>query len=238
MEVVGALILFILFIFVYLIIAEVFVTLFRITGLTDEKARFQVISMLTNSGYTTREAELVVNDRTRRKLSRFVMMFGYAFTVTIVSTVVNIFLQFRRSFTGSAVAFIPMISVILLAAWFVKKNHWINRLTDRLIKRFADKLISTGNSNTIIIIDEYGDLVIAKIYLKVIPAELKDKRLSLLGLKENKEIKILLKKNEQGEAVLDINSPLSPNDTIVVMGDEKKIRQLFTMREARKKTIL
>ena len=51
MEIVGSIILFMIFIFAYLIIVEIFVVLFKLTGLSGEKARFQVISMLTNSGY-------------------------------------------------------------------------------------------------------------------------------------------------------------------------------------------
>ena len=48
--------LFTFMIIVYWIISELFTILFRLTGLPDEKARFQVISLLTGSGFTTRES--------------------------------------------------------------------------------------------------------------------------------------------------------------------------------------
>ena len=83
MNLTGAFILFGIFIFGYMAIAEVFTVLFRLTGLTREKARFQVISMLTNSGYTTSESELITQSKVRRRLARLTMLFGYSFTVTI-----------------------------------------------------------------------------------------------------------------------------------------------------------
>lgn len=97
MGLIGAVLLFFLFILVYVMIAEIFTVLFRLTGLTEEKAKFQVISMLTNSGYTTQESEVIATSKIRRKLAQITMVFGYAFTVTIVSSVVNIFLALKKT---------------------------------------------------------------------------------------------------------------------------------------------
>ncbi|WP_067139011.1 hypothetical protein [Oceanivirga salmonicida] len=231
MEILGAIILFILFVFIYTIIAEVFVTLFRITGLTEEKARFQVISMLTNSGYTTREAEIVVNSKIRRKLARYVMMFGYAFTVTIVSTVVNIFLQFRNTITWSVIAFIPMIVGIIITTWFVKKSRWLNNLVDKFILKITSKYLYNQYSNPIIIIDDYGDMVMARVILKIMPKELKDIELSKSNIKSEHGLNILLRKTSTGESLPDANTVFNVGDSIVVVGDEKKIREIFNIKE-------
>ena len=55
--------LFALIILVYWVISELFAMLFRFTGLPDEKARFQVISLLTGTGFTTRESEMILSTR-------------------------------------------------------------------------------------------------------------------------------------------------------------------------------
>ena len=47
--------LFALVILGYWVISELFAMLFRFTGLPDEKARFQVISLLSGCGFTTHE---------------------------------------------------------------------------------------------------------------------------------------------------------------------------------------
>ena len=62
MHIYSALILFSLIILIYLIITELFTILFRFTGLPDERARFQVISLLTGCGFTTKESELFLSN--------------------------------------------------------------------------------------------------------------------------------------------------------------------------------
>ncbi|MBR2000686.1 MAG: potassium transporter TrkA, partial [Firmicutes bacterium] len=81
----GALLMFVLLIMFYIVIADIITIFFRLAGMTEEKARFQVISLLTNSGFTTQESEAVVNSKIRRRLATATMIFGYAFTVTILS---------------------------------------------------------------------------------------------------------------------------------------------------------
>ncbi len=61
-----ALSLFSVIILIYLVITELFTILFRFTGLPDERARFQVISLLTGCGYTTKESEMFLSNRRRR----------------------------------------------------------------------------------------------------------------------------------------------------------------------------
>ena len=50
MNIYLALTLFSLIILIYWVISELFTMLFRFTGVPDEKARFQVISLLTGCG--------------------------------------------------------------------------------------------------------------------------------------------------------------------------------------------
>ena len=69
MNIYAALVLFSIIILVYWIITEWFTILFRFTGLPDEKARFQVISLLTGCGYTTRESEMFLSSRRWRRKS-------------------------------------------------------------------------------------------------------------------------------------------------------------------------
>ena len=65
--------LFSLIVLLYWVITELFGIFFRFTGLPDEKARFQVISLLTGCGFTTRESEMILSNRPRRRLARITM---------------------------------------------------------------------------------------------------------------------------------------------------------------------
>ncbi|MBU4542150.1 MAG: hypothetical protein KJ774_13160 [Firmicutes bacterium] len=70
---------FFVLIIAYFIVVEIFTVLFRLTGLREDKARFQAVSCMTNSGFTTRESELILNSTVRRNLARVMMLFGYLF---------------------------------------------------------------------------------------------------------------------------------------------------------------
>ena len=74
-----AIILILTFIMVYLFLIRIFTVLFRITGLTNEKAKFQAISLLTSCGFTTSESEIIANDKARRKIAIIAMITGYGF---------------------------------------------------------------------------------------------------------------------------------------------------------------
>ena len=89
--------LFSLIILLYWVISELFTILFRFTGMPDDKARFQVTSLLTGCGFTTRESELLLTSQTRRRLARITMLFGYVFNITIVSAFINVFLSLKQA---------------------------------------------------------------------------------------------------------------------------------------------
>ena len=58
----------------------------RLTGLPDNVARFQCVSALTGTGFTTREAEMIVNYPIRRKVLVLLMVAGNLGLVSIAGT--------------------------------------------------------------------------------------------------------------------------------------------------------
>ena len=114
--------LFALIILIYWIISELFAMLFRFTGLPDEKARFQVISLLTGCGFTTRESEMIISTRSRRRLARVTMLFGYVFNITIVTAFINVFMSLKLAdLAADVIGFlIPVLVIILIIAGFIK----------------------------------------------------------------------------------------------------------------------
>jgi hypothetical protein len=85
--------LFLLFYFVIiLVVIETFVILFRLTGLKVEVSRFQVISMMTGTGFTTGESELILGHPIRRKLAAFLILFG-AFSLAVIISSISQFLS-------------------------------------------------------------------------------------------------------------------------------------------------
>ncbi|MFC0187773.1 TrkA C-terminal domain-containing protein [Fictibacillus aquaticus] len=91
----------IIFILLYFVIIaaviEINVILFRLTDLEKEVSRFQVISMLTGTGFTTGESELILGHPVRRRLSMFLILFGAFSLAVIISSISNILADEFRS---------------------------------------------------------------------------------------------------------------------------------------------
>lgn len=56
------------------------------TGMDENKARFQALSSFTGTGFTTKEAESVVNHPRRRRIIIWLMILGNAGIVTVIIT--------------------------------------------------------------------------------------------------------------------------------------------------------
>lgn len=228
MSITGALVLFVVFIIVYVVIAEIFTVLFRLTGLTEEKARFQVISLLTNCGFTTSESELITAARRRRKLARVTILFGYAFTVTIVSIIVNLFIALTKAQLESFWPVAVVILLLFIGSYILTRFEGIRCAFDKKIEYLGNKLMFGGGSNAIMILDRYGDHVVAQIKLSHLPYILQDTPLYQSGLKEDYHVQVMLiKRTGQKVRMVDGQTVIEQDDEIVVFGDYQHIRQIF-----------
>jgi hypothetical protein len=84
----------------------------ELTGIEPDIARFQALSAFSGTGFTTREAERVVGNKTRRRIVTILIILGNAGTVTVIATLVLSFSQV----TGYAYFFIRL--AIILAGIF------------------------------------------------------------------------------------------------------------------------
>ena len=65
----------------------------QLTGIEPDVARFQALSAFSGTGFTTREAERVVGNRTRRRIVTILIRLGNAGMVTVIATLVASFTQ-------------------------------------------------------------------------------------------------------------------------------------------------
>lgn len=110
------------------------------TGLPIEVARFQARSALTGVGFTTREADGVINHPVRRRIVLWLMLIGNAGFVTIVASLVS-----SLSDAGSGSELIVRVGIILgamLVITFVARSRVFERgltkLILRVFRRFTD----------------------------------------------------------------------------------------------------
>lgn len=83
-----------LFILLYSVIMwlaiEIAVMLFAATGLDKPIARYQVISMLTATGFTSEESTLIIDHPIRRRISAAIILFGYFSLAVMISSIATI----------------------------------------------------------------------------------------------------------------------------------------------------
>lgn len=228
MSFVSAMVFFVIFILVYILINEIFTVLFRLTGLTEDKAKFQVTSMLTNSGFTTSDSELITSSRVRSKLARITMIFGYAFTVTIVSAVVNIVIRMNSIQVKTLWPISITLLTILVIFMALKNIPGIKKNFDSYVEKLGNRIIFGKYSNVVIILDSYDDNVLAEIIISNIPDILRGVPLEDTPLKNRFNINVLMLKREyEYMRIIGKKTILEEGDTIVVFGECQSIRNIF-----------
>ena len=214
-------------------ITELFTILFRFTGLPDERARFQVISLLTGCGYTTKESEMFLSNRRRRRLARVTMLFGYVFNITIVSAFINVFLSLKQSqIEHFYFAFlIPLIAVAIIFVFM--RVPVIRAWGDGVLQRVADRIIGrTDSFNTVILLDYIGTDSIAQVTLNHIPEQYRGVTLSEMKLKADTGILVMLvEKSGKKPAPAGADSVFEAGDKLTVFGDYNVICKSFHARE-------
>lgn len=237
MSIVAALILFDVLIIVYQILIEVFTILYRINGINVEVSKFQVISLLTGTGFTTNESEAMMVTKKRRKITQRIMFFSYIFNVSIVSTFVTLFASTANAKKEEIPICIGLtIFIIAFLFLFYKTN-----ITRNIIDKFVMYIVNNKKikkENFMFIYDTYGNKVIAEIELKYMKSSMKNKSIEEMGLKEKYHIQLLvIKRKEQIISEIYQDTAIQEGDVVVVFGKMKDIKNAF-VKEIEKKANL
>lgn len=123
---------FILLIYIMVIFIEISIISLKLTGLPMDKARFQVISLLTSTGFTTKESELITQHPVRRKIAERIMIFKYFGGIVGTATLFNIY----TTWVMKKIEMIDIVIwiVLLTIIFAVIKSNWILSQVDYFIE--------------------------------------------------------------------------------------------------------
>ena len=232
MNIYVAVTLFILVIIVYLAISELFAILYRFTGLPAERARFQVTSLLTGCGYTTKESEMLLSSKSRRRLTRVTMLFGYVFNITIVTSLINVFLSLKQSQVENLLLGVLVPIVILFGILIVVHIPQVHSKLENILERIAGRVMHAGSSNLMSIVDYIGQDTIAQITLFTVPEALRGVPLSESGLSTDKGLLVMLVEKPGGKpAPAKASTVFETNDKLTVFGRVDMICRVFDAKE-------
>jgi len=112
----------------------------QLTGIEPDVARFQALSAFSGTGFTTREAERVVGNRTRRRIVTILIILGNAGMVTVIATLVASFTQ-----EGGYMWFFIRLAIIVGGIFglyqLIIRSNFGQRIVDRLQRPIINRIL-------------------------------------------------------------------------------------------------
>lgn len=196
------------------------------TGLSRQFARFQARSAFTGVGFTTSEAELVVNHPVRRRVVMVLMILGNAGIASVVATLL---LGFSDSNPGQAARRGLVLVAGMGVIWLLAASPTV----DRLLRRILLKLLAGGRE--LDLRDYAGLLQVGRDYtvgeLQVREADwLADRSLAQLALRDEGVIVLGIERHGDYLGTPGGDSVVRAGDTLVVYGRAAVLEELDDRR--------
>ena len=147
------LILFVAVLVISFIVVRIGAIAFQLTGLEWSLAKFQALSCFTGTGFTTREAELIVASRQRRRIASVLIVSGHAGLVILIATFANSvtprFKEWSIPFLPASIpaSLMPWVNLAIIAAFIYvayrvfTRQKFVRRVTSFLRERIVSKEI-------------------------------------------------------------------------------------------------
>ncbi|MBD3233592.1 MAG: potassium transporter TrkA [candidate division Zixibacteria bacterium] len=139
-----------------LVITRIASTALSLTGLSYEAAKFQARSAFTGTGFTTSEAENIVNHPVRRRIVMILMILRSAGLVTIV---ISLILSFAN--TADQVTLVTRLAILIggvVIVGLLAKSRIVDRFLKKIISRLLERwtdIDTRDYANLLHLSDEY-----------------------------------------------------------------------------------
>lgn len=223
----GSFLALVIIILIALLIVKVGSSALELTGMTRHVARFQAASAFFGVGFTTREAEQVVNHPVRRKVILYLIVAGNIGLTTVLATLLVTLVKSYETGLGKTYIWLGIIVLGALVLGLFLNFHVVANPLDR----FLQSLLQKAGIERLI---DYDYLLNLQNGFCVYDGEIGDDH-PWLG-KELREVKPA----EDGLIVLGIyrgngdfvgapkrNTVIEKGDVLMVYGQEKDVHQIF-----------
>lgn len=196
---------------------------YELTGLDRNAAFFQSLSAFTGTGFTTLQAEKVVEHKVRRNITMTLIILGYAAAATVVATLVKS-VEVKSLWDGVWHISVALFAVV--SAYLFFRGNGMLRLND-LIRRWV---ASQVDHEPVL----HDDLFKYKPGFGITRIEIPEdsrvvgKRLMDLDLKENKLQILLIEMEDDTVVVPDGHYTVQPLSHLVVFGRLDAVQKAFS----------
>jgi len=209
------------------IVVRVATSALVLTGMSRENARFQARSAFLGVGFTTHEAEPVVDHPVRRRIVMWLMWLGNAGIISVVGTLV-------LSFGGGQTPLrkLAVIGAGLLALFLLARSRVVDRVLSRVIERalnrftgldardYAGLLHVAGGYTVDELLVQEGDWIAERTLGEL---HLRDEGVVVLGI---------LREDDEYVGVPHGDTRIESGDTLVLYGRRQRIAELDDRRRA------
>lgn len=199
------------------------------TGLSVESARFQARSALTGTGFTTTEAEAVINHPVRRRIIMTLMLVGNAGLVTVISSLILTFVG-GQSETSIALKLVFLAVGLALLIWMAF-SRWFDRHLSRLIDWALRRWVNLDTRDYVSLLHLSGDYRLVELLIQ--PGDWIEGLRLMDARPRNEGVMVLGVKNAEGAY---IGTPsgetvVAAGDTLVLYGRTAALSQLDQRRK-------
>ncbi len=214
------------------LIIEILSIVYKITGMDINKARFQIISILTHTGFTTRESELIAQHPLRRKIASVLMLVSYVAQASLISLIYNAIIRNDRQILNIGIFLVALIGILVL----ITRNKYFSNKLDKVIEKFiANKIMKQVQTRSV-------DQVLKispgyAVYEILVDTESFLANISLYEAKLN-ELSIHVLKIDRGSNTVDFPKAdfiIQPGDLLVVYGNIKSIKEIALQTQTSQK---
>ncbi|MGE6377869.1 TrkA C-terminal domain-containing protein [Peribacillus muralis] len=210
-----------LYIIIIALVIEISVTLLKLTGLKSNVARFQVISMLTGTGFTTDESKSIIDHPVRRKISMFLILFG-VFSLAVIISSISTLLSDDLRLTELTI----IIGILVVLTVFIKSPFMNKRISAKMKgEMFNHYELWEHPIEEVLFLEEDDVVMEIDIYDK---SEFIDVKVTDI-LSENADINVLF--IESGEVKLRkelCEYKVKLGDNLFLYGNKKEIEETFS----------
>ncbi|MBN6189322.1 TrkA C-terminal domain-containing protein [Aneurinibacillus sp. BA2021] len=216
---------FTLYIVLILLIIEMSTMLLQATGLRREVAKFQAISLLTGTGYTTSESELIIDHPLRRRIASFLIIFGTISFAVILSFVISFFVTTVVHLADLGIGLVLLVCALFLLRMPMLRRAFLRQIGKRVRQAPSSYLPVEG---TVLLESGYSlrQFRITPAHSHIVHAALKELDLA------QQNVKIMsIKRNGETIQHPTGSTTIQPGDIVLVYGHADAIRKFFILSE-------
>lgn len=208
-----------------LVVTRVGAVALRLTGMSQDAARFQARSALTGAGFTTTESEQIVSHPVRRKIVGMLMLLGNIGLVAASGTLIVSLVGIEDGDKSSILKFVVLICGLFLL-YIIASSKIIDRFMCTVISWALSKYTEIETRDFSTLLHLHGDYQIAEI--KVRPIDLMAGKTLAESNFKHQGVLVLGVINEDGEyyGAPDAEHVILPNHTLVIYGLPESVHQL------------